>query len=82
MKKRISYFFLFITILFLNSLVAQDIKIPELEARVTDLTGTLTGNEIDRLENKLSTFEESKGSQVVVLMLPTTGEETIEQFSI
>ncbi len=82
MKKRISYFFLFITILFLNSLIAQDIKIPELETRVTDLTGTFTGNEIDRLENKLSTFEESKGSQVVVLMIPTTGEETIEQFSI
>ena len=56
--------------------------VPPLTARVTDLTGTLTADQAASLEAKLSAFEQSKGSQVAVLIVPTTQPEEIEQYSI
>lgn len=56
--------------------------IPKLTARVTDLTGTLTAEQQTALEQKLAAFEAAKGSQVAVLVVPTTKPEEIEQYSI
>jgi uncharacterized protein len=56
--------------------------IPPLSARVTDLTGTLTAQEQSALEQKLAAFEAAKGSQLAVLIVPTTEPEQIEQYSI
>lgn len=56
--------------------------IPNLTARVTDLTGTLTADQQSALEDKLSAFEARKGSQVAVLVVPTTEPEEIDQYSI
>jgi len=56
--------------------------IPKLEARVTDLTGTLTAGEQADLEAKLKAFQERKGSQIAVLLVPSTQPEAIEQYSI
>ncbi len=56
--------------------------IPKLTARVTDLTGTLTVEQQTALEQKLAAFESAKGSQLAVLLVPTTGPEEIEQYSI
>ncbi len=61
---------------------AAQVAIPALSARVTDLTGTLTADQKATLEQRLAAFEARKGSQVAVLMLPTTKPEEIEQFSI
>ena len=58
------------------------VAIPALSARVTDLTDTLGAVQKADLEQKLAAFEARKGSQVVVLILPTTQPETIEQFGI
>ncbi|NWG31757.1 MAG: YgcG family protein [Rhodocyclaceae bacterium] len=58
------------------------VPIPPLAARVTDLTGTLTREQRDRLENRLAALEREKGAQIAILMLPTTRPETIEQFGI
>jgi len=58
------------------------VAIPPLTARVTDLTGTLSAGQKAALEQRLAEFEARKGAQVVVLMLPTTQPETIEQFGI
>jgi uncharacterized protein len=58
------------------------VAIPPLSARVTDLTGTLSGQAVNRLESKLAAFEAGKGSQIVVLIVPTTGPEEIEQYGI
>jgi uncharacterized protein len=64
-------------------LAAQSLQpIPALEARVTDLTGTLTAGQQSELEQKLAAFEQRKGSQIVVLIVPTTQPEAIEQYSI
>lgn len=56
--------------------------IPKLEARVTDLTGTLTAGQQAELEQKLADFEARKGAQIAVLLLPSTQPEQIEQYSI
>ncbi|HKZ74067.1 MAG TPA: YgcG family protein, partial [Steroidobacteraceae bacterium] len=62
---------------------AQDLQpIPPLEARVTDLSGTLTAEQQAALEEKLRAFEARKGSQVAVLIVPTTEPEAIEQYGI
>src|SRR5579871_6751065 len=63
--------------------VAQNLQpIPKLAARVTDLTGTLTAEQQNALEQKLAAFEAAKGSQLAVLIVPTTKPEEIEQYSI
>jgi uncharacterized protein len=56
--------------------------VPKLEARVTDLTGTLTAEQQASLEDKLSAFESRKGAQVAVLIVPTTEPEEIRQYGI
>ena len=50
-------------------------------ARVTDTAGVLGGGAKDRLEAKLAAFEQAKGSQLAVLLVPTIGTETIEEFA-
>src|ERR1700728_3023578 len=56
--------------------------IPKLEARVTDVTGTLTAAQQAELEQKLADFEARKGAQIAVLLVPTTQREELEQYSI
>ncbi|MCJ7453779.1 MAG: YgcG family protein [Steroidobacteraceae bacterium] len=58
------------------------VPVPALAARVTDLTGTLTPDQVAALDSKLSAFESAKGSQVAVLVVPTTLPEEIEQYAI
>lgn len=70
-------------VLFAASLFASaDVAIPPLSARVTDLTATLSADQTAALESKLAAFEQKKGSQIAVLLVPTTKPETIEQYSI
>ena len=64
-----------------TSLLAE-VSIPILERHITDLTNTLTKDQQTALEDRLSTFEQEKGSQIAVLIVPTTQPETIEQYSI
>ena len=59
-----------------------DVAIPELTGRVVDQTGTLSSGDIAMLTQTLKDLETRKGSQVAVLIVPTTQPETIEQFSI
>ena len=58
------------------------LPVPRLEARVTDLTGTLTAGEQADLEQQLAAFEARKGAQIAVLVVATTQPEAIEQYSI
>lgn len=78
---------LLLVLLAVAPLVAQpavdgQIPVPTLNARVTDQTGTLSSAERQALEQKLAAFERQKGSQIAVLIIPTTGPETIEGYSI
>lgn len=64
------------------TLAGAQVSVPELSRRVTDLTGTLTADQAAALENKLAAFEARKGSQIAVLIVPTTQPEDIAQFGI
>ena len=57
------------------------IAVPKLTAHVVDLTGTLTADEQSRIDARLREFEAKRGSQVVVLLVPSIGHEVIEDFS-
>jgi uncharacterized protein len=61
---------------------AADVAVPPLSGRVVDQTGTLSASDADALTQRLKDLETRKGSQVAVLIVPTTEPETIEQFSI
>jgi uncharacterized protein len=65
-----------------SSLALAQVPVPPLTARVTDLTGTLTPSQEQSLDQTLAALEASKGSQLAVLIVPTTAPETIEQFGI
>jgi uncharacterized protein len=58
------------------------VPVPPLTARVIDLTGTLSGGAVNKLESELADLEARKGSQIAVLVVPTTQPEDIEQYGI
>ena len=55
--------------------------VPALVAHVIDATGTLEAGQKAALEEKLAALETAKGSQVVVLMVPTTAPEDIASYA-
>ncbi len=55
---------------------------PMLARHVTDLTGTLQPAQLAELEASLTALEQRKGSQVVILMVPSTGDSPIETYSL
>ena len=77
----VRYGFGIFLLLFFTTIRAQ-VEIPELSHRVTDLTATLSSQQTTALENRLAAFETKKGSQIAVLIVPTTQPEDIAQFSI
>jgi uncharacterized protein len=58
------------------------VPVPELRARVTDLTGTLEASQAGALEAKLTALEDETGTQIAVLIVPTVRPEAIEQFAL
>jgi uncharacterized protein len=56
--------------------------VPSLSGRVVDQTGTLSSDTIASLTQTIKGLELRKGSQLAVLIVPTTAPETIEQYSI
>lgn len=64
---------------------AQDVQgvqaVPPLTAHVMDLTGTLDAAQRQALDAKLTAFEQARGAQVVVLMVPTTQPEDIAAYA-
>jgi uncharacterized protein len=69
-------------VLCLSASAADEVAVPPLQQRVTDLTQTLSPDEQAALESKLAQFEQQKGSQIAILLVPTTQPEAIEQYSI
>jgi uncharacterized protein len=58
------------------------VAVPALSGRVVDQTGTLAASDIASLTQQLKDLETRKGSQIAVLIVPTTDGEAIEQFSL
>ena len=56
--------------------------IPKLDAPVVDTTGTLDATQVATLDQQARALQQRKGSQLQVLMVPTTQPETIEQYTV
>jgi uncharacterized protein len=54
----------------------------KLSQHVTDRTGTLTAAQIAELEAPLVALEKRKGAQLAILVVATTGDESLEDYSL
>jgi uncharacterized protein len=57
------------------------LAVPALTAHVVDTTGTLSTEQRAQLDAKLAAFEQSRGSQVVILLVPSTQPEDIASYA-
>jgi len=57
------------------------LPVPALSAHVIDTTSTLSAEQVSLLEAKLTAFEQSKGTQLVFLLVPTTEPEDIASYA-
>ena len=75
-------------LLWLGSAVAQPAvapqpaEAPKLVKHVTDLTGTLSAEQVAQLETQLTDLEKRKGSQVAVYMVSSLGNQSLEDYSL
>jgi uncharacterized protein len=71
-----------ICVLVSASLATAQIAVPPLTGHVIDQTATLSADQQAALEQTLAALEEKKGSQLAVLIVPTTAPEEIEPFAL
>jgi uncharacterized protein len=57
------------------------LPVPALTARVMDQTATLSAAQRQQLEDQLAAFEASHGTQIVILLVPSTGPEDIAAYA-
>ncbi len=60
---------------------AAQVAVPPLDSPVVDLTGTLDAAQRQQLEQQALALQQRKGSQLQVLIVPSTGEDSIEQYT-
>ena len=58
------------------------VAVPPLTGHVIDETGTLSKEQAASLEQSLTAFEARKGSQLAVLVVPSSAPEEIEPFAL
>lgn len=76
-------FWLLILPLLISFALASDWNQPvKLSQRATDLTHTLSQSELSALEAKLKDFEQATSTQIVVVMVPSTGDTPIEEAAL
>jgi len=80
--RRPSLAWLWLALLLLVAPGAWAAEVPTLSRHVTDLTGTLSAQQVDALDAQLVGLEKQKGAQLVVLMVGSTGEQDIESYSL
>ncbi len=57
------------------------VPVPQMKTRVVDLTNTLSAGDADGLRQEIAELESSTQAQLAVLIVPTTGQEAIEQYA-
>lgn len=60
---------------------ASLLPVPPMKTRVIDLTNTLSAGDADGLRQEIAELESSTQAQLAVLIVPTTGQEAIEQYA-
>lgn len=71
-----------IIILAYASLLFADLEVPTLKNYVTDQTNTLTPQQIEDLEFKLKTYDDTTSNQIVVLIISSLEGEDLFDYSI
>ncbi|MBP6020349.1 MAG: YgcG family protein [Burkholderiaceae bacterium] len=66
----------------LTAVQAAPLAIPPFTGWVVDQTNTLDASTKAELEQRLAELDKTKGAQVAVLVVPTTGEDTIESYAV
>jgi uncharacterized protein len=80
---RITFLLPLLCVLAVTSSAAQpQTAIPTLREYVTDQTRTLSAAQITELSARLRAFEDSTSTQIVVVMIPTIGQDAIEEVSL
>lgn len=74
--------FILSTAFLFTGLANAEVPVPKLTAQVVDTTSTLSAEQLNALVQQLQAFEAAKGSQIAVLLVPTTQPETIEQYAL
>jgi uncharacterized protein len=82
MIRSLRYRWIFLLCFVLIGAAHADQVVPPLQTRVTDLAALLTPAQRQSLEQDLREFESRRGSQIAVLIVPTTQPDAIEQFSM
>lgn len=79
MKKLLSLFILFFSV----TAIAQNIpQKPNPQRLVNDFAHILTSDQIDALERKLVSYDDSTSTQIVVVTVPTTGDYDIDDYAL
>jgi len=60
---------------------SQEVPVPGFDRWVVDQTATLDSNTRTHLENELAALDARKGAQLAVLIVPTTGDDTVESYA-
>lgn len=72
---------LFIFFLFFSFSIKAEVELPTLKYLATDLTNTLSADDMLRLNRVLSYFEDSTSNQLVFLMISTLNDYPIEEYA-
>lgn len=76
---------LLVLLLSLVTLITQsraEVAVPPLTNYVVDTTNTLTHSQLEELNQQIAQLQEEKGSQIMVLMVPTVEpDDTVETFA-
>jgi uncharacterized protein len=67
-------------LLTVTSVIAQQ-AVPALSGHVIDTTNTLSAQQMQQMESRLTAFEHSAGAQIVLLLVPTTQPEDIASYA-
>ncbi|MDE2280410.1 MAG: TPM domain-containing protein, partial [Xanthomonadaceae bacterium] len=81
-RPRALWAWLLAAVMLLPALLHADAAVPKLVRHVTDLTGTLSAQQVDQLDAQLVALEKAKGAQLVVLMVGSTKPQDIDSYSI
>ncbi len=73
--------FLF-SFLFITSVLFAQPAVPQLTHWANDFTNTLSASEINDLDLRLKTYQDSTSNQLVLLMIPTLNDYPIEYYSM
>ena len=57
------------------------LAVPTLSGHVVDITATLPAGGLQQLDSRLAAFEQQRGTQIVVLLVPTTQPEDIASYA-